>query len=88
VAAADGPPVGPDTVTCPHCGTEPGRPCWRRWDLHSSLLAEVPTPGYCTDRIALAKATERGGGPVDGYPEPRAETPTEPQTATEGDPCG
>lgn len=78
-------PTGPDTLTCPHCGAAPGRPCWRRWDLHGQLLATVPTVGYCTDRIALARTTEGGGQAVDGYPEPRAETPTDPQTTTEGE---
>jgi hypothetical protein len=44
-------------VPCPHCGMEPGRPCWRRWDLHGSLLAEVATPGYCQARAELARDT-------------------------------
>lgn len=46
----------PFAVPCPHCGQPEGRPCWLRWDVHGSLLAEVATWGYCTDRMVAARA--------------------------------
>jgi hypothetical protein len=57
--AASPPQVPPaHHVQCPFCGAEAGRPCWRRWDVHGSLLAEVATPGYCQARHALARTQQ------------------------------
>jgi hypothetical protein len=45
-------------IECPRCGAQPGRPCWRMWQVRGTdpiLLNKPPEAGYCQDRHARAR---------------------------------